>query len=620
MKAFFTSNSCVKALATMCMLAMSIAASQAQIVYDFKKWAQEAGVSQYTTYKSEEVVAGTDDLLDTNFAPVTLLYMNDLEANGVKLGLDHHFAVSSEIDTGVFYFTNNKNCPGFYAYGSGQPDTYFSITNLKAGDQVRVVYNGQILKYANRNATYIDIDGNLQTIDPDRDWTEIKELVDGSAAVTGTAADGTSEYGTPELTVIEDGRIDFQLTTGSKYHGILRVYIRTVQDEVFAPTAIRATGAYFGQRTLTIDCPNTSTGEVPVILYSTDGNDPLDSDDPLIYDPNDKPVIEQTCLVKAQACNFMTGTFSDIIEQEIEAGTTVSLEPGEWSLGNIVTFIADSATMEAKYYSSVVITDTTQNVVGMPQVYYIIQGDTIQAKWATGNIYSYTYTPTSLEPFEVEIWADGYNSAYMTVDGMNEFSRQTLIDFTTYEPGADLWAKSDLTSEDETVNKSWAEAWGLPEDTEYYYMPESEDEEESATHIAEGVVVGRKNFILAKGIGLIPEGSGSVSFDSEDTDKVVEFSMYNANNLENVSPIWRNATQNYTYTWQASWNMALKAIYVYSQKGSSVEAVSSPIHEVAGHRLQGTFNLQGQRILNSKSSSLNSKGLYIVDGRKVIVR
>ncbi|MBR1447812.1 MAG: chitobiase/beta-hexosaminidase C-terminal domain-containing protein [Prevotella sp.] len=617
MKKIFTKT---KVLTLTVAIVLSATTVSAQKVYDFKKWAVEAGQSAYKDYLSYDKVEGTD-LRDTNNELVDLYYINDLSANDVTLELDRHFAVSNDIQTGTFYFSNTSNCGGFYAYGSGVNETYFSIVNLKAGDVVRVVYNGTILKYANTNATYFDAEGEEKTTDPALDWTEIKQTVDGATAITGYAADGSAEYGTPELTVKADGRIDFQLTGGSRYHGILRVYIRTVEDVVYPPTSIKATGAYFGERTITIECPNTSSGDIPAIAYTLNGTDPLavingEADGEILeYNETEKPVISETTTIKAIAYNPTTEVFSSVTEATIEAGTTITLEPATWSKGNIATVVVDSATMEKKYFSSIVINDTTQNVIGMPQVYYIIGGDSIKAKWATGNVYSYTYAPQSLDAFQVEIWADGYNSTYLTVDGISEYARQTVVDFTTYEPSAEIWTKSDLTSDDPEVNLSWAEAWALPEGTEYYYPTLGIDEEDGPVTIAEGVTLSKKNFILAKGIGLIPNGSGSVTLDTEDENLSAEFEMYNANSLENISSIWRTFANvpAYTYTWQSSWNMALKALYSYNEVGSSSTGVSElQSAEVIGSG--AIYNLNGVRVQKP------AKGLYIKDGKKYIVR
>ncbi|MBR1394630.1 MAG: hypothetical protein IJ559_03100 [Prevotella sp.] len=142
-----------KVAVLMVLMNMTALTTTAQKVYYFKQWTIDAGQSAYTEYMSDEKVEGVD-LLNTANEPVALYYISDLSASDVTLELDRHFAVSNNIPTNTFYFTNSSNCGGLYAYGSVSEDTYFSVVNLKKGDVVRVVYNGTILKYANTNYTY----------------------------------------------------------------------------------------------------------------------------------------------------------------------------------------------------------------------------------------------------------------------------------------------------------------------------------------------------------------------------------------------------------------------------------------------------------------------------------
>lgn len=608
MKNFFTKTLTLIALAAM------TGAAHAQVCYDFKKWAIDNGVTKYSDYVDFESEEFKSDFIDEETAlPVNLSYIKDLVAdNGAKLNLDRHFAVNTTINTEVFYFTNNKNCPGLYAYGSGQNKSYFSIVNLHKGDEVRVVYNGTILKYANTNATYYDQEGELKTISPETDWANIKPTnSDGSGIATGTAEDGTAEYGTPTLTVLEDGQIDFQLTTGSKYHGILRVYLKTVDDVVFAPTSIRATKAFFGERTITIDCPNTSSGETPTVIYSLDGSDPL-NDDPLIYSEDEKPVITEATTIKAQAVNLETFVFSDITEATIEAGTTVSLAPGDFSIGKPGKIVTDSTTMETHYFSSVIINDTTQNVIGMPRVYYIINGDTLATHWNNGNIYDLTYVPLSREPFQVEFWADGYESQYLTVEGIKEFAQTPVVDFTTFTPGESFTLTTNIgedMAEDWPEDKSriWPETWTLPEDTKYY-VPNDEN-------AIPGVQLGSRMWILAEGIGLIPaNGSAYITISpiTEEEDFYAEFSMYNGSNLENISSIWRQFDTNYTYNFPGTWGMAVRAINFYKEMGES-----DGIEELPSNRAthsEDVYSLSGMRMQQP------TKGLYIKKGKKYYIK
>lgn len=591
--------------------------TNAQVILDFKKWAQEAGVAKYTDYLGTEKVKNAEG--------EELTVMKDLESGGATLSLMGRLAISSDVDTDAFYFTNAKNFPGFICNGTPiTARTFLSVINLKAGDKVRVVYNGTVLRYSNANATFIDTDGQEQTIDPGTDWNDIKPKDDkGGNAIVDYAEDGSPEYGTPELTVKEDGQVDFELRPGSQYHGIIRIYLTTTSEEVFAPTAVRAIGARFGERTLVIDCPKTSTGGTPTVWYTTDGSSLLsgDAENVFEYSAETPIVINETTTFHAVAISPM-GQLSEELVETVEAGTTLQMpaphltrDAEELTAINKNLSLPKVTEHNGRFFSPFMAIVNTDNIIGRPNAFVVDVNnptDTLKGRWFSGNVYAIEVKPTDRQ-MTVRVVYDGYaDSEEVTIDGLDEYKRRMLIDLTTFEPND----KMHFVDEYLWDNEKWHfDTLAVELRPKFYAV----DDTLAFTNLA----LGSTEFALAQGVGLLNTGEltvgnaiNTISVDSAmvtvDDEEDVEF-VYITESSGPLS-LWRSNSHRLGNSIQVpgAWNMALQQVNVYrlADNTDGITNISS-----VKESDDAWYTIDGRRV-----TAPVAKGLYIHGGKKVIVK
>ena len=602
------------ALAAMLLAAQS---GNAQVVFDFKKWAQQAGVSDFTDYLGTEKT--------TNEAGAELTVMKDLASGDATLSLMGHLAVSSDIETSVYRFTSASNFPGFICNGTSENEhTYFSVINLKAGDKVRVVYNGTVLRYCNANATFFDNEGQEQTTDPNVDWNDVKPKNEkGGNAIVAYAEDGSAEYGTPELTVKEDGQIDFELQPGSQYHGIIRIYLTTTVDQVFAPTAVRAIGAHYGERTVVIDCPKTSTGGTPTVWYTTDGTSLLSglADEVYEYSPDETIIIDKTTTFHAVAL-AESGQISDELVATVEAGTTLRMptprltqDAAELTAINKNLSLSKVTENNGRFFSPFMAIVNTNSLIGMPNAFIVDADhptDTIKGRWFAGNTYAIEVKPTGKQ-MTVRTVYEGYeDSEEVTIDGLDEYVRRQLIDITTFEPNDKMHFVDQILWD----NEKWHfDTLAVELQPRFYAIDD--------TLAFANLALGSTEFALAQGIGLLNTGSltagnavNTISVDENlvgiSDEEDVEF-VYITQSSGPLS-LWRSNSHRLGNSIQVpgAWNMALQQVNAYRLKNDADGIVT--VKENSGLSACW-YTLRGQRIAKP-----HAKGIYVHEGRKVIVK
>lgn len=579
-------------IAAFAMLLALPALAHSQSVYDFSSWASEANADNFTDYLSDTYVR--------NSAGASLSVMKDVTLNGVTLNTDSHFAFSADINTDVFKFTNSSYYKGLYAYSKSENTYYFSVINLKAGDKVQVIYGGNLLDYLNDNFYYVDDNGYASTPES---GTQV------------TKGEYSGEWGTPVLTVKEDGQIDFVLhSSTNRWHGIAKVYITTSEEKVYPPSSIKAVSAHYGQRTVKITAPKTSTGGDVYVFYTLDGQDP----DPfneigMAYEDTTNIVIDKTTTIKAMSFSMETQQPSEIVSETIEAGFNVPLPvptfTSSLAKGNTSNRVVQSGD---RYFSSVNVADTV-NVLGYPRINYVVNGDTIAGKYNKGNVYTATITPTGTESFEIRAVAEGYDDGVVTVNGVTEFTKKTVVDLATFVPNALMHQSSDA---------AWNTEWHL--DTlavqpQLWLV-------DSVTAIP-GLILGSHDFCLAEGLGIVStnEGSKGTSLNRVYVDTTivsiadndeVELAYYTPASMPSTLSLWRSNSHNLGCSayFPGPWNMALKAANVYSPTGSE----TTGIENIATARRPAVddawYNLSGQRVAKP------SRGIYIHNGKKYVIK
>lgn len=599
---------------------MVAATTQAQTLYDFVDFTTKSGANNFNDYLGEETF--------TNSESIEMTVMKDLLYNEVEMKLDGRFAVNTDVPLNSVYFVHSSGREGLRTYATFR----FTIRNLKAGDQIQMeVWGNTPIKCISGNAVYFDASGNVQDIDAEANlYASYPELAPGSVS-SGNVT------GSPVIAMKEDGNLDFVIEGNSKqtYSAIRRIWILSLggEEEIEAPTAITATKAIFGKRIINITAKSTTSQGNPVdIYYTLNGSDPdyNDWDNTFLVgdDMNEDGVadtifIDQTTTIKARA--YKTGAedqlFSEVFSQTIEAGTTLKLPTPVAKASTAITKIEEN-----KYMAPYTLSDTVLAIVGQPVVKYVMGNDTIGGHWTNGTN-NQAYTPKSNAPFSVYACAYGYeDSDPLEVKDIPLYTvKETLVDFAALDPSQYAFTQNDtLKWSDLTSNNTGnGAAFGL--DTlgvaVTYWSPDT-------IAPVPGIVLGDKNWLLAKGYGIIwcdmSKGTNSgnlVKLDEEglayeiQNDDEIGFFIQTNNSLlptnESINLRSKSRGEVLSFNAVSRWGYALTAIKVLSKTVDETGITDVKTKNTVNNAI---YTINGVRV------SKPTRGLYIINGKKIFVK
>ncbi len=525
--------------------------------YDFYTWAMTSGATLYMTDKTVNVTDGSTThsvkIADKVSDGKTTQYFNG------RLAFDQGGNNFNLRDKGV-----NNASSGLFDFNK---DSYFSVLNLKPGDEVTLVVTGEPAYFVSTNA-YKKGD---ETKTP---------VVAGSEVGSGT---------TYIITGAEGSKTQLDIK-GIHYTTIKQVNVKTSEKERISAPSYEITSASYDRRTITI-IPGMGTAgtDAEKTLYTLDGTDVTE----IAKEYTVPFVIEDTTTLKAVSY-LPDGTPSDTLEAVIPAGTTLEL-----NAPNIVitSLIGDnnSPVIDVKCDNS--------NVIGNPDVTLMCTVDGVDIELP--------YTFTEEATLKATVRAEGYEEREVAITLAGEYEQKQTVDYTAI-------TKDNIKS---VLGSSWtvgseSTRWAFWSTGDTYYVATTSQTGDISIG---GNMMTTEGKYLLMGYGMgrnITEGTTRFWMSNAEADALVCYEVNetrdNSGKLTSYYVSTFNSPTLDIYT-SSNYTLAKAHKYLPKAKGSGIENV--PVDNTAQQSVSHDYyTLQGVKVEHP------TRGIYIRSGKKIIVR
>ncbi|MBQ9667211.1 MAG: chitobiase/beta-hexosaminidase C-terminal domain-containing protein [Prevotella sp.] len=473
-----------------------------------------------------------------------------------------------------FWMRDNSR-PWFVSAGK---TSYMAFDNLKAGDVVTII--GAVYPLTILCDNVIDAEG--------------KDIASGTTFNANYKEDAPLV-----LTAKADGYI---YGSYGPYTSILKIIVETSAAETANDPIISVTGANGPERTVVINPNNGSVGTAQTAYYTLDGSDPTKSS----TEYTKAITVSDTTTVKAIA--YCGDAASNVVSLKVEAGTTIKL--------NDPVLAATGMTSLDSYYSPVVgLTVDNSDLIGAPTADVKAMFNDIDI---TADLLAATFVPSADGTIVVTTEAEGYESASATMQVYHKYDiAYKTADYSSLATEAEVLG---VLGEDWTSTTTrWAN-WNKNNETygDSYVVYSYGGEAEGNIYLdQDSKLRGNRaiQFVQSFGFGR-NINSGVVLVFMQNTGSANDVTLYRVISSKGGATAYRetyvssNENGYSEYGIPAGETLCQVIVYTPDMTATGIKDANS----IRTNEQETVYSLQGVRVEKAV------KGLYIVGGRKVIVK